>query len=63
MTAKIKDPLIELLAIKLYEHNSKDGSWPPRSPLTSWMYLEEDDRQIFRDIARGKQALAEVEVG
>ena len=53
---KITDPLIEILAIKLYEHDDQSGLWPPKQgwSLTSWMSLDDEDREIFRRIARGE---------
>lgn len=56
---KITDPLIELLAIKLYEHDAQSGSFPPKTTesYTNWMKLDDDDRQIYRDIANGKRDL------
>lgn len=49
--ARITDPLIELLAIKLYEHDCQD-TFPPKS-LTGWLAMPEEDRELYRDIARG----------
>jgi hypothetical protein len=54
---RIKDPLIELLAIKLYEHDHASGCWPERN--TTWMKLDDEDRELYRDIARGKTALGD----
>ena len=51
---KIKDPMIELLAIKLFEHDHQ-GVWPPKGHPTSWMAIAEEDRQTFRDMASGKR--------
>lgn len=60
MSTTIKDPLIELLAIKLYEHDlvggegsilgwiASDRDWP------GWAALEEDDRELYRRMARGE---------
>jgi hypothetical protein len=47
----ITDPLIELLAIKLYEHSGE------RFPQTSasWSALQEADREVFREMARGRR--------
>jgi hypothetical protein len=42
-----RDILIELLAIKLYEHDHQ-GLFPPRS-ATAWMQCTEEDREIYRD--------------
>jgi len=42
------DMLIELLAIKLYEH---DGPGPGGTSIKPWMAIENDaDRQIYRTI-------------
>lgn len=51
----VRDALIELLAIKLYEHDQQDGYWPPKNNdrATSWARLAEDDREEYRVIARG----------
>lgn len=47
-----RELLIELLAIKMYEHDNSQGNWPP-SPgwsQTTWRRLHRDDRQIYRDM-------------
>ncbi len=49
---KVKDPLIELLAIKLYEHDH--DRYPPVS-VYPWSLASEADREIYRQIARGKE--------
>jgi hypothetical protein len=50
---RIKDPLIELLAIKLYEHDQ--GEWPLRESSFTypWMKLADERRQLYRDMASG----------
>jgi len=50
----IKNPIIELLAIKLYEHDHR--VWPPAPGCSnpSWMKLHEEDREIYRKVARGE---------
>lgn len=60
---KITDPIIELLAIKLYEHDHQDGRWPPigGSRLDNWMKTCEEDRKIYRDMARGKDPIPDNE--
>lgn len=68
---KIKDPLVELLAIKLYEHDDKSGAWPPlrataaestrRFVQPNWIYLSERFREKYRDMARGVIPLEEQE--
>lgn len=57
---RIKDPLIELLAIKLYEHDHQ-GKWPvpPTTGASSWLALAEQDREAYRQIARGDVELPE----
>ncbi len=56
---KIADPIIELLAIALYEHDHQDHRWPPKegSRLTSWMRLDEEDRESYREMARGEKPI------
>jgi hypothetical protein len=51
---KIIGPTIELLAIKLYEHSHPEG-WYPRQPasVVGWLRLPEDDREEYREMARG----------
>jgi hypothetical protein len=53
---KIANPIVELLAIKLYEHDHQ-GNWPPPPGQTSWMASCEEDREIYRAIARGDEDL------
>lgn len=54
---KIANALIELLAIKLYEHDHQ-GKWPVKDGGNpSWMALPDEDRQIYRDLASGKEDL------
>lgn len=60
MAEKITDPLIELLAIKLYEHDTfsyapKGKTWPSDRPC--WRMVCEDDRQLYRSMARGEDDL------
>jgi len=54
---KITNPIIELLAIKLFEHDH--GVWPPAPSLAepSWMRLHEEDRESYRKLARGEREL------
>lgn len=54
----ITDPTIELLAIKLYEHDHELG-WYPRNAgsVKSWMRMSEEEREKYRRIARGAEAL------
>jgi hypothetical protein len=49
----IKDPLIELLAIKLYEHDFQ-GNFPPVNVM-SWIYLADEEKETYRNQARGKE--------
>lgn len=53
---RVKDPLIELLAIKLYEHDSRLGLkfWFDKDEPT-WAGLPEEDRESYRRIARGEE--------
>ena len=55
---KITQPLIELLAIKLFEHDQ----WgifpiPLGSSGPSWMKLSHSHRELYRAIARGDEPL------
>lgn len=60
--ARITDPLIELLAIKLYEHDI-GNLWPVGHGYGSipWMKCSEEDRETYRRIARGEADLPEPE--
>lgn len=50
---KVRDPLIELLAIKLYEHDhTRYPMYPMNEP--SWTHLAEEDRESYRRMARGE---------
>lgn len=56
---KVLDPVIELLAIKLYEHDHQ-GRWPPPPTGvagTAWLALREEDREGYRELARGERDL------
>jgi hypothetical protein len=55
--AFVEDPGIESLAIKLYEHDGMDGRWPS-APMTSWNAQSEEDREIYRRLARGQDPYA-----
>ncbi len=59
--ALIADPTVELLAIKLYEHDTLgDGAvdtWPVTR--TCWLALAEEDREGYRQLARGERPLRE----
>lgn len=49
------DSVHELLAIKLYEHDAQSGNFPaPHASMTSWLRLFEEDREMYRRIARGE---------
>lgn len=49
----IADPLIELLAIKLYEHSA--GRVP--TTLQGWQFIPEATREMFRSVASGNSPL------
>lgn len=51
---KITDPIIELLAIKLYEHDRLPAQY---QPVYDWMRMSEDDREVYRRFARGDEPL------
>jgi hypothetical protein len=57
----ITDPLKELLAIKMYEHDAQNGKFPMRESdgYSSWRKLNEEDRQIYREIASGIRPLSQ----
>lgn len=61
--ARITDPLIELLAIKLYEHERTGEAGTTLRALAvgdleaGWLALEEEDREVFRAMARGEADL------
>jgi len=52
----VSDPLIELLAIKLFEHDMV-GSRSPKTPNMGWMTMPNEDREIFRKMARGQTCI------
>lgn len=56
---RILAPLVELLAIKLFEHDHQ-GRWPVREGFggLSWMALPEEDREAYRQMAAGNADLA-----
>lgn len=60
MTTRRKawDPLIEILAIKLYEHDH-GAKWPVPQAYggVTWMKLDEEDRELYRRMARGEAPL------
>lgn len=53
----IKDPIIELLAIKLYEHDCNGGGTRPTVPNLGWWNMCCDDRESYRNVARGTDNL------
>ena len=59
----ITDPLIELLAIKLYEHDRCSPGGTVLRVLTQsesepgWMSMPEEDRELYRAFARGEKPL------
>jgi hypothetical protein len=54
----VADPTIELLAIKLYEHDCQSGRYP--ATMNSWANICPEDRQIYRDMAMGKRPLNDI---
>lgn len=54
---KIINPIIELLAIKLYEHDSTTGIWPPKGNYTCWAKLCDSDKELYRLMASGQKDL------
>jgi hypothetical protein len=52
----ITDPLIELLAIKLFEHDV-DSSENPGTVNTGWMMMANEDRESYRKMARGEEPI------
>ena len=59
-TSIIESPIIELLAIKLYEHDFRE--WPVKHGPPSWMRLPEDDREVYRKIARGEEPVGHIPI-
>lgn len=55
MGDRVKDPLIELLAIALYESSIRQEK---KTLADSWLTSCEEDREIYRRIARGEEDLA-----
>jgi len=61
------DPAVELLAIKLYEHDryphaDAPDAWPREvATTTCWIALAEEDRETYRQMARGNLFIAETE--
>ena len=56
----MESPLNELLAIKLFEHDTdfdRDGTEIRRTNLLAWRMIDEDHRQHYRDMASGKSPL------
>lgn len=52
---RITDPLIELLAIKLYEHDNALGWYPRHQGETiGWMKMPESERGRYRRMAAGE---------
>jgi hypothetical protein len=53
MNSKIHNPTVELLAIKLHEQaRMADGL-----QQKSWFDVREEDREVFREVARGDEPL------
>lgn len=42
--------LVELLAIKLYEHDSDSQRWPQSGGFVAWNFICEEDRDTYRRI-------------
>lgn len=55
----IDNPLIELLAIKLYEHDTENRK-DPKVLRTGWMTMSNEDRELYRKLARGEEAIGYV---
>lgn len=54
----IHAPVIELLAIKLYEHSHPLGWYPYNAGgIRSWLHLTEEEREVWRRMARGGDSL------
>jgi hypothetical protein len=55
---KVTDPLIELLAIKLFEHDTwGHGKLTFKSQTTCWGMIDEEDREPYRRAARGEEPI------
>ena len=53
--AKVADPIIELLAIKLYEHDTVGGRMAAQpGDRNVWAEVDEEDRESYRAMARGE---------
>ena len=53
--AKVADPIIELLAIKLYEHDTVGGRKAAQpGDRNVWAEVDEEDRESYRAMARGE---------
>ena len=50
---RIKDPVIETLAILLFTQD--------RGGNTPWLYLDDEDREIYRRMARGEDEISDGE--
>ena len=48
----VANALIEILAIKLYEHDLINGA-RPKLPNMGWQNISNEDRELFRKQARG----------
>lgn len=56
---EVTDPLIELLAIKLFEHDTSNGR-RPKTPNMGWMSMYNEDRESYRKMARGQDVIGYV---
>jgi hypothetical protein len=47
-----RELLVELLAIKQYEHDHSTAGWPPKPgyTATAWRFCDPEDRQMYRDM-------------
>lgn len=55
----VEEPLIELLAIKLFEHDAVSYK-TPKTLNIGWMTMANDDRELFRNLARGRTPIGYV---
>lgn len=58
---RIKDPLTELLAIKLYEHDHRVWPMPAGNTQPAWLKLDNNMRDFYRQVARGEVSLPSTE--
>lgn len=46
-----RDILIEILAIKLYEHDHGSRRWP-HVGTPAWNFIGDEDREVYRDMIK-----------